>query len=453
MRDTEWSYQPEFKDTKPENCFARVGKGGSAEGLPREMLVVDTGQPDLPSPEMRSPKTPAEVDELYRWTIRNGIVDHHSIDASVLHMPEGAVRRCATKMVSDFPDEVLAQIKEKNIQSVSGHTDSDLDSITATFLTKTLADARRVDALPKFTKKLGDLVNLVDYGRFSETDPEKFVKSLPGYFDSIKAVLFDSMYTEIGSVWRSAEISSEEKSERARAVSDRFHAELTRQMFAVYNACASAESKAGTVNFEDLDASGFTLSDELQELLNVGREQIRKDIEAFNGEFEAAEKRTVTIKTRDGSDLRVLLVIFGHTKLSPLMAINMTYARQPPETIVAAYAGKDRTKGGDCYDIGIKPETLSIFDLTVLEAPLNAAELAKREPLLRELKEKKDAGTLTEDESNRLKAWTTLRKGKEYLGIGDPTVAVAGGSLVAASNSSLLSSEDFRAAFFNVFAI
>ncbi len=437
MSEYESSFNPENEVTSAENCYARIGKGGSAEGMPRDMLVVDTGQPTLPSMEKRSPRTVEEVDELYRETIRGGIVDHHSIDAAVLNMPEGAVRRCAAKMVADFPSEVVALIKDRDIRSVSGHTDSDLDSITATYLTKTLVDSRDAASLPGFTERLGDFVNLVDYGRFSETDPDKVVQSLMGYFGALKSQTLGRMGAEIGAVWRSADIPQGEKPARAQAISDKFHGEMMKHMFTVYNACVKAESAGKTIDFTNLDAADLTLPADTKKLLDAGKEQVRADIEAFNKEFEVAEQTRVVVKTKEGADLEVPLVIFGHTQLSPLLVTNMSYSRMPPETIVAAYAGQERTKGGDCYDVGIKPESLDLFNLTFLEVPLNDAERAKREPLIA-------AG-------NGLEAWTTLRKGKEYLGHGDPTVAVAGGSLIAASNTSLLSSEEFRTVLMNAF--
>ncbi len=435
MHEQESGFVPESGLASPENCFARVGKGGSAEGMPRDMLVVDTGQPALPSTEKRSPRTPEEVDELYRETIRGGIVDHHSIDASVLSMPEGAVRRCAAKMVADFPSEVVALIRDRDIRSVSGHMDSDLDSITATYLTKALVDSRDAAALPAFTERLGNFVNLVDYGRFSETDPDKVVQSLMGYFGALKSQTLGRMGAEMGAVWRS-DAPLAEKQARAQAVSDRFHGEMAKHMFAVYNACAKAEAAGTAIDFSNLDAAGLVLPAETKALLEAGKKEVRADFEAFNKEFEAAEKTRVTVRTKEGADIEVPLVIFGHTKLSPLLVTNMSYSRMPPETIVAAYAGQERTKGGDCYDVGIKPESLDLFNLTFLEAPLNAAEAAKRAQVAPE---------------KRPEAWATLRKGKEYLGHGDPTVAVAGGSLIAASNTSLLSPEEFRAALMDAF--
>ena len=131
---------------------------------------------------------------------------------------------------------------------------------------------------------------------------------------------------------------------------------------------------------------------------------------------------------------------------------NMAYMRMPPETIVAVYAGQDRKKGGDNYDIGMKVESLDLFDLTSLEAIFNDAEREKREPILLSLRQKEKEGTLSEEETKLLKTWTTLRPGKEYLGIGDPTVCVAGGSLIAASKTSLLNAEDFRRVVTNFFS-
>ncbi len=436
----------------PEHCHALMTKGGSADKLPPDMLAVDTGQPKLPAAELRNPSSQEEVDALYRQTIRDGIVDHHGIDASVT-MPAGVDRRCAAKMVADFPDEVVALIKRRDIRSVSGHMDSDLDSITATYFSKILVDKRSVDAMPSFSQRLADVVNLLDYGRFLEPNADRFVKTLPGYFGALKTQTLGKMGAEIGAVWRSADIPGNEKPARAQEVSNKWHGELMKHMFAVYNACAGAEAAGRAVNFNDLDAAKLSLPSETAALLKKGQEQTHDEFEKFNGEFEKAVRGTTTVVAKDGRALVVPTILFAETRLNPLLITNLTYSRMPPETIVMVYAGQDRQQGGDCYDVGIKVETASdLFDIAFLEAPLNAAEAELRAPILADLLEKQAAGSISEEDGKRLALWTTLRKGKEYLGHGDPTVAVAGNSLIAASNTSLLTRDGFVAVMDSVMA-
>ncbi len=435
---------PDGERVSAEGCFARVMKGGASDKVPREMLVVDTGQPQVPPPEMRHPKTAEDVDELYRWTIRNGIVDHHGIDAVVLDIPTEATRRCAAKMVADFPEEVVALIKERDIRHVTGHVDSDLDSITATYLTKRLVETRDAASLPNFVKSLGDAVNRTDYGRVQEADPEKLVHMLPGVFMSLKSVSLRPMGSEMGAIWRNGDIPAADKPARAAQVSEKYHKLLIERMFAFYNACVRADRDGKKIDFDAIDFDALDLSPGLRATLNEGVLNTMEAFEAFNIEFAAAERHPMRVTTKNGDQIDVTLLLFPQTKLTPLMVTNMSYTRVPPETIVAAYIGPNDKKI-DCYDIGIRPETLDLFDIAFLEVPLNQAEADKRAPLLAELKEKETAGTLDPLEAERLKIWTTLRQGKEYLGHGDPTVAVAGGSLVAASNTSLLTPEDFRA--------
>ena len=435
---------PDGERVSSEGCFARVMKGGASDKVPREMLVVDTGQPQVPPLEMRHPKSAEEVDELYRWTIRNGIVDHHGIDAVVLDMPAEATRRCAAKMVADFPEEVVALIKERDIRHVTGHVDSDLDSITATYLTKRLVETRDAASLPSFIEALGNAVNRTDYGRVQEADPEKLVHMLPGVFMSLKSVSLRPMNAEIGAIWRSGDISPADKPARAAQVSEKYHKLLIERMFAFYNACVRADRDGKQIDFDSIDFDALDLPPALRATLNEGILNTMETFEAFNKEFESAERHSMRVVTKTGDAMPVTVLLFPHTKLSPLVVTNLSYTRMPPETIVAAFAGAQRS-GGDYYDIGIKPETLDLFDITFLEIPLNQAEAEKRAPLLAELKAKEAAGTLEPQEAERLTLWTTLRQGKEYLGHGDPTVAVAGGSLVAASNTSLLTPEDFRA--------
>ena len=442
----------ERQHVTPEHCHAKVMKGSRADGLPENMLVLDTGQPELPPVEKREPQTPEEVDELYRETIRGGTIDHHSIDAAVLTMPAGAERRCATKMIADFPDEVVAMIKERKIESVSGHIDSDLDSIASTFLARSLVQSKSVADLPAITEQLAEIVNLTDYGKFREADPEKYATSLPGVFGALKDQIMDMAREQSGAVWRDATLSYDEKRKKTAEISDVYHEKLITAVFEILNACNRQKLSGEDVDLAALDLDKIPVPEELRKMMKKGKELTIETRRVFDREFEKAEKREVTVQDKLGRSITVPLVIFAETELSPLEVTNLAYQRLAPEAIIAVYAGQDRTRGGDTYDIGIKPETAAdVFSLELLEQPFNAAEAEKREPILAELDAKVADGTITPEEKKRLDLWRTPRKGKEHLGIGDPTVLVAGGSLIAASNTSLLNSEDFRRVLQGVF--
>lgn len=436
-----------------DGCFAKVEKGARAVGLSETVLVLDTGQPDLPPVEKREPKTPEEVDELYRETIRGGIIDHHSIDAAVLTMPEGAERRCATKMIADFPDEVVAMIKERKIESVSGHIDSDLDSIASTFLARSLVQSKSVADLPAITGQLAEIVNLTDYGKFREADPEKYATSLPGVFGALKDQIMGTAKKESKAVWDDDALSYGEKSKRTSEISDVYHEKLIAAVFEILNACNRQKLSGEDVDLAALDFDKIPVSEELRTMMKKSKELTIETRRVFDREFEKAEKREVTVQDKFGRSITVPLVIFAKTTLSPLEVTNLAYQRLAPEAIIAVYAGQDRTRGGDTYNIGIKPETAAdVFLLELLEKPFNVAEAEKRESILAELDAKVADGTITPEEKERLDLWRTPRKGKEHLGIGDPTVLVAGGSLIAASHTSLLNSEDFRRVLQGVFA-
>lgn len=438
-----------FGEINADGVTAKVGKGGSSEKLPREIMVLDTGQPKTPPLEMRKPKTQEELDDVYRWTIKNqGVVDHHGIDVSVLDLPEGLERKCAAKMVADFPEEIIAQFKERNVKEVTAHFDSDLDSMTASYLAKSLLESGK---LPPLAKQLAEHVNLVDYGRFRESDPDKYMNSLIGVFGSLKTELMKRNRTESGAIWGNQTLSLDDKKKQSGAINETYQTRLTKAVFEILNACGKKVADGEEVDFTNLDTDSMELSEPVLEALKLGKERAKKEFEIFNREFENAEKRTFPVTNKEGKMMDVPVLIFGETELNPLVVTNLAYTRTSPETIVAVYAGADRKQGGDNYDIGIKPETLDVFNLNFLEAPLNETEAVRRGPELIKLHEKKAAGTLTADEQKLLDSWSKLRQGKEYLGIGDPTVAVAGGSLIAASTTSRLSREDFTSTLHQAF--
>ncbi|MGA1192399.1 MAG: hypothetical protein ACO3XO_08975, partial [Bdellovibrionota bacterium] len=128
----------------------------------------------------------------------------------------------------------------------------------------------------------------------------------------------------------------------------------------------------------------------------------------------------------------------------PLAVTNLSYLRFPPEAVIGVFAGSERLGGGDAYNVGIKPETAqAIFSLDFLASPFSKREKDLRAPIITELTERESKGEISDEQRETLQTYQTLRPGFEHLEIGDPTVCVAGGSLIAASNSSLLKWDDF----------
>jgi hypothetical protein len=422
-----------------------IGKGQSAEHLPRTTLCLDTGTPIPPPEHMRHPKTQEEIDDIYRETIRRGTIDHHSIDATT-EIP-AAKRRCTTTMIADFPEDVLSMMRERGTTHITSHHESDLDSIGATYLAKSLLEKGK---LPSIAAELSGFVNLIDYGRFQENDPEKFLHSLQGAFSACKHVLTAKRDAETGKIWQNQNATRDEKIKLSSLVRQTFQNQLMARMLELLNAAEKQNLlRPGSVDFADFDAEILDLPPELRVLLSEGSQGVKDDFRKFEEVFEKAEARDITVVDKQGKPRTVQLLIMDlsqQPELSPLAVTSMAYDRVPPDAIVAVYAGPDRKKGGDHYDIGMKPESTEIFDLKFLERPLNDAEAEKRKPLIQDIAKKATDGRATPEEQATLAKWQALRPGFEHLGHGDPTVSVAGNSLIAASTTSLLDFEGFKAA-------
>ncbi|MBD3281524.1 hypothetical protein GF391_02145 [Candidatus Uhrbacteria bacterium] len=430
--------------------MATLPKGGDAKKMlenpdTKHILVCDTGQPIEPPESMRSPKTQEELNNVYRWTIQNGIVDHHSVDGSLIDIDPNLERKCATKMIADFPDEVLQLIEERGITQISAHFDSDFDSICSTYLAKSLLDNKK---LPAFAKELSEQVNLVDYGKFDISDPEKFARSAAGIFSGLKNIILARQSAELGPLFGLPEDTDELKSEKGKKIGACFakHGNMLLETFIQFlNACNKLYcERKGELNLTDIDVNELALEQDLRTLIQEGQEKEKKEYEKFDQEQKKAERSEVTVTTKEGKKIQVPVVIFEKPDANPLSIINKAYLIEDDNAIIAVFAGQDREHGGDCYDIGIKPDTAGRFDLKFLEAPLNQAEAELRAPIMAELEEKRSNGIITDEEKAKLQKWKTPRQGFEYLQQGDPSVCVAGGSLIAASTTSLLSAEQFR---------
>jgi hypothetical protein len=425
-----------------------IGKGQSAESLPRTTLCLDTGTPQPPPENLRHPESQAEIDAVYRETIRRGIIDHHSIDAAA-DIPADK-RRCTTTMIADFPEDVLSMMRERGTTHITSHHESDLDSIGATYLAKSLLEKGK---LPSIAAELSGFVNRIDYGRFQENDPEKFLHSLQGAFSACKHVLTAKRDAETGKIWQDQNATRDEKIKLSSLVRQTFQNQLMARMFELLNAAEKQNLLGpGSVDFADFDAERLDLPPELRILLIEGSQGVKDDFRKFEEVFEKAEERDISVIDKQGKPRTVRLLIMDlsqQPELSPLAVTSMAYDRVPPDAIIAVYAGPDRKKGGDHYDIGMKPESTEIFDLKFLERPLNDAEAEKRKPLIEDIAKKAADGRATPEEQATLAKWQALRPGFEHLGHGDPTVSVAGNSLIAASTTSLLDFEDFKTALEN----
>ncbi len=98
------------------------------------------------------------------------------------------------------------------------------------------------------------------------------------------------------------------------------------------------------------------------------------------------------------------------------------------------------------YDVGIQPDAAYSLDIEGLCVALNKAEKEKRDAIY--AKDEKDR---TDKENRLIEGWEKETErigvsGSEQIITKDPTVLVAGGSLIAASRTSLLEPDDFSKA-------
>jgi hypothetical protein len=443
------------------NVSATLPKGGSASQIPEHVLVLDTGQPIPPPAELQTPRTQADVDTLYRLTIASGIVDHHSIDATVPAFPPGCARLSTTGMIASFPLDVLDLVKQRGKVEVTAHIDSDLDSMAASYLARALVQYQTIDALPQMADRLGEYVNQVDFGRErmplnADRSPnvEAFAKSLSGVFCALKTSIDRERQNVLGPIFADKDKSWDEKKVEIAAVNEIFQRELTARSFELLNRCEDAfRVSSGTLDFRNISLVVSTLSEETMRHIEAGSASFAKDMGVLKAELERSTRKEVQVRTKGGELRHVELIVIPQTALHPLQAANLVDYFVGPDAITAVYAGPNRTKGGDAYDIRVRPETVEMFDLKELELPLNRAEAKRREPELASLRAKVSEGTATADEQKLLSTWETPRQGFQHLGHGDPTVCVAGGSLIAASSSSRLTSDDFVRAIFEHFGV
>jgi len=375
------------------------------------------------------------VDEIYKKTIEVGIVDHHSIDTFMAARGIKA-ERCSTKMVADFPEAVLRTIKENAIDKVQTHFQSDLDAVVSAYFVKHLIENGQ---LPDGTETLAELVNKIDYGRSNELgpvygSPESYPKTLLGTFLAIKSEMDRLRQEEFNAKGFNP------------ALFDVYEAKGNAMIFELLNKVLAQ----GIDVMGDISSVDSSLSQEIQVLLPGGRENVRKGFEKFNEEFGRASILEAKVNRPDGSEADVGLIIASSPE--PLGFTNMAYTRVKPETIVAVFAGKERNSG-DNYDIGIMPDQAKVIDMRGLCLALNTEEQKKRSVIIAKTER-------TADEQALVDGWAGQKDREAFSGLNDmigrgevvadsipvkdPTVLVAGGSLIAASRTSLLTEEDFR---------
>jgi hypothetical protein len=429
-----------FSPVSSEGVTARLKKGESAARVDTSTLVLDTGQPERPALNMRSPTSQEALNQLYRDTLSKGIIDHHEIDASVA-VPEGLQRHCTTAMIALAPDLVLEQIRSRNITEITSHQDSDLDSLSSSYLAKSLKENL---TLPSLAKALAEHVDLVDFGLYREPDTTRFIQSLAGVFGSLKRTFDNDGRSQASAVWSNAQLNHEQKVQESGKIIEATQQRIINATFELLNACEFHCKAMGSIDLTDISQVVDRLPQDLRDRIEKGQASYLSDIRTFEQERATALKTEGIITDKLGNKRTVPVLIFKKTTLNPLAVTNLCYMREPPDTIIAIHGGQNQQTGRYSYNIGVKPETAqSTFSIEHLAVALSKVESELREPMLKELESKKAQRTISETEEKLLVVLTTPRKGFEHLKIGDPTVCVAGGSLVAASMNALMDADLF----------
>lgn len=440
---------------KYEGCNATIPKGAKGEVVDAKLadhtMVCDTGRRDdvLEQFDSLSPEEIRErIDDIYKATIAIGVVDHHAIDAFLLKKkiePE----KCATQMVADYPEAVLEAIQKHGFKKVDTHVDSDMDAITSSYLIKSLMDNGK---LPTIGKEIAAVVNEVDFGKYPIANTEEFMKTLPGFFDKFEAYFYKLQDDELGAEVFSRKEFKQENGRLNQAginklieIKTKFREQINAKIFDFYNALNELKIKYPKFNLEgDISKVLDHLPKDMQEILNNGTEILREKYEKFFKEFDEAEKFEGQIPNREGEPVAVKVIMAENE--SPLVFTNLSYKKAGEYAVIAVFAGgPEERKGGDRYDIGVTPEMGQIIDFSELCMALNKAEMAKRQEIYDKPEDQR-----TELEKQTIAKIEASGDRDAFKGVDesitkkDPTVIVAGGSLIAASNNGLLSAEEFK---------
>ncbi len=413
---------------------ADLNKGQVVGADNNQMMVIDTGGLNISVFDGIT-----DVDEVYKTSIRHGHVDHHTID--MLPVMENQNRKCATKMVVDYAQEVADYIKDNNIQQASIHKDTDMDALCAGWLTQQLAEK---DKLPEISQEMADIVNKVDYAMYRKPAKE-YADSFVGSFEAIRSSLSDDICNKIfsnpanmGDNGRLNDVGFAQLCD----VDNKVNAE----MFALLEVLADEKAKNPQFSLEGTNIKEFLensdkVRPEIKNHLQLGSENILKAQERF--EKSSADAKIIPFvfhNPQTGNKEKAQIVVMSSEH--PLETLNLGYQNYPKNTVIAVFGGKDR-KSADAYDIGVAPESASVFKDVMKQIciDVNLAEQEQR----KEIKEKTHR-TIAETKflAELLGCNDRLAfDGADKYGITqkDPSPLVAGNSLVPASNHSLLTKE------------
>ncbi len=417
---------------------AVLGKGQVCESE-EGVLLVDTGAAPI---ELFAELD--NVDDIYKKSITEGYLDHHTID--MLPIMNNEDKKCATKMVVDYPDSVLFYMKKNNIKELRTHKDSDLDAVCASWMVHYLSQNNK---LPEIAQEMAEVVNQVDYATYRKPINE-YISSFPGV---MSAVMSSMKNEELGNIFSDPNLKGPDRRLNADGVArlQQIDNVVNGKVLGLLDVLAEEKQKNPSFSLESTDVKSFFVSrDDVDETIKShivkGVEEIRASQQRFEDSLKTAEKHDFEfINPQTNQSERGALVVMESK--NPLETTNLGYGYFPKNTIIAVYAGKDRERG-DMYDIGIAMESASVFAdvMKKLCVKMNHMEMQKRDEL-------RDKPFKSEEDKLLLQGLSDEREreafdGAKGMGITtqDPSPLVAGGSLIPASRHSLIVSfQEFSA--------
>lgn len=418
---------------------ACLKKGEVVEPNKEGILVVDTGALPISTFDGLS-----NSDDIYRKSIENGHVDHHTVD--MLPAMEKQPKKCATQMVVDYFDDILKYCKEHNVTEVQIHNDSDMDAITAAWL---LQKGLKDEKLPKCAEQMAQIVNKVDYAEYRKPVDE-YVTSFPGCVEAI--------YGASG-----GEKAADIKSRQAWGEFAELDNKIIKEILPVYDIIAERMDKDIPFDLDKRDIRAFIeenshIDQKVKDYMRKGLEQTAQAQKQFEQDIAKAKVVKFNFNNPKTNRTETAQMVIVSSK-DPLTTTNLGYTHFGKNTIMAVYGGVER-KCGDMYDIGITPEAADALGMVMKDIciAMNKNEASKRQQVericeglaqlpVRTPKEEQKLSGLRKSLDELEKMGTRLAfEGADKLDLidKDPSPLVAGNTLVPASRHSLITEDTFN---------
>ncbi len=431
--------------------LAELPKGAVAPDGWEGCLFVDNGALSISTFDgLKNP------DDIYRKSIENGHVDHHTID--MLPDMDKQPKKCSTQIVVDYTDEVARYCGENRVHEIQIHKDTDLDALSAAWL---IREVMAKGELPAIANEMAEIVNKVDYAKYRKPVNE-YVTSFPG---CVEAMLSAIRADKKGAIYSNPANRGEDGRLTDAAFNElqKVDNEANAETLKVFDALATEKAKnpdfsLETANIRDFIEKSQLVSDYAKEQMREGLKQTAQAQKQFEEDIAKAKVVKFNFTNPETNRTETAQIVIVNSK-DPLTTTNLGYAHYGKNTIMAVYGGVDR-KGGDMYDIGIAPEAASTLggvmkDICVI---MNKNEASKRKQVERICDSLEQLAVRTPKETQRLselrKSLDELAsmgtrqafKGAEEFGLidKDPSPLVIGNTLVPASRHSLITEDTFR---------